>query len=71
MAADFDGKFIRDGNRLVFNFGKYRGYSLEEVVQDAPDYLQWMLAGNFMEDTKALVRGALKAGEARFECAVG
>ena len=68
-AADLDGKFVRDGDRVLFNFGKHRGRSLEEIAREAPDYLQWMLGGCFLEDTKDLVRNALKPDGAHSEFA--
>jgi DNA polymerase III subunit epsilon len=59
-AADIDGKFIgkfiRDGGRLIFNFGKHRGRSLEGVALESPDYLEWMLGGCFLDDTIELGR---------------
>lgn len=66
-AADLDGRFTRDGDRLFFNFGKHRGRSLDEIVLEAPDYLQWMLGGCFLKDTKCLVRDALKDTDASTE----
>ncbi len=60
LSVDFDGKFIRVDSRIVFNFGKYRGRRLDEIARESPDYMHWMLAGSFMDDTKEIVRGALK-----------
>lgn len=63
-AADLDGKFIRIDGRLFFNFGKHRGRSLDEIGLESRDYLDWMLGGCFLEDTKDLVRSALQLVEA-------
>jgi len=60
LSVDFDGKFIRVDSRIVFNFGKYRGRRLEEIARESPDYMHWMLAGSFLDDTKEIVRGALE-----------
>ena len=61
--ADIDGKFIRDEGRLLFNFGKHRGRALEEIAVESPDYLEWMIGGSFLEDTKELVRDSLRLVE--------
>jgi DNA polymerase-3 subunit epsilon len=63
--ADIDGKFIRDEGRLLFNFGKHRGRTLEEIAAGSPDYLEWMLGGRFLEDTKQLVRDTLRLVEVK------
>jgi len=59
-SVDLDGKFIKVDSRIVFNFGKYRGRRLDEIAAESPNYLNWMLDGSFMEDTKEIVRGALE-----------
>jgi hypothetical protein len=58
-AADLDGRFVKAGERLHFNFGKYRGRPLDEVAQRDPSYLEWMLAQDFFDDAKALAAEAL------------
>lgn len=58
-AADRAGKFVVRDGATVFNFGKHRGRPLAEVAAGAPDYLRWLLQGDFPEDAKALVREAL------------
>jgi DNA polymerase-3 subunit epsilon len=46
-------------NRVVFNFGRYRGRALEVVAQEEPGYLEWILGTDFFDDMKELVRKAL------------
>jgi DNA polymerase-3 subunit epsilon len=58
-AADRAGKFVLRDGRPAFNFGKHRGRALADVASEAPDYLKWLLQGDFPEDAKALVREAL------------
>ncbi len=58
-SVDSSGSFVRVGGELRFNFGKYRGQPLETVAATKPDYLEWMLAQDFFDDTKSLVREAL------------
>ncbi len=49
----------RDGD-LVFRRGKHRGETLREVAATAPDYLQWMLGAEDMdEEVLQVVREAL------------
>jgi DNA polymerase-3 subunit epsilon len=58
-AADRSGKFVLRDGATVFNFGKHRGRPLAAVAAEAPDYLRWLLQGDFPDDAKALVREAL------------
>lgn len=58
-AADRSGKFVVREGAPVFNFGKHRGRPLALVAAEAPDYLRWLLQGDFPDDAKALVRQAL------------
>lgn len=47
-----------DGRR--FRRGKHKGQALADIAREAPDYLQWMLGADDMdEDVLAVVRGAL------------
>jgi hypothetical protein len=65
-AIDFEGNFSRDGDgRVVFNFGKYKGRTLDEITRDPrrSDYLSWMLGQDFLDDTKAIVREAVAAAQ--------
>jgi DNA polymerase-3 subunit epsilon len=57
--ADDDGKLVWEGNNVNITFGKYRGTSLQQLIDRDRDYLQWMLDGGFHESTKAVIRKAL------------
>ncbi len=59
-AVDSAGNFTRVEGQLQFAFGKYRGQPLDAVARTKPDYLQWMLAQDFFDDTKAIVKDALR-----------
>lgn len=51
--VDFSGKFVRDEKGvIVFNFGKHKG---REAALE-PDYLEWMMGGDFPFDTKLVAR---------------
>ena len=41
-------------------FGKHRGRSLKELVEQEADYLQWMLDKDFPEDTKSVIAQAME-----------
>ena len=52
-------RFVDSGRRLmfqngkvVFNFGKYKGKAVEEVLKTDPGYYNWMLQGDFAQHTK-------------------
>ncbi len=52
-----DGKplFNADGTERmqeVFNFGKYKGYAVTEILRRDPGYFSWVLSGEFTLDTK-------------------
>jgi DNA polymerase III subunit epsilon len=69
-AVDMDNFFTRAPEGLRFSKGKHRGQPLDAIAQTAPDYLEWMLEENFFEDTKALVREALRRAGRRAADAV-
>lgn len=50
--TDKDGKeqFIE-----VFNFGKYKGIPVADVLKRDPGYYSWMLAGDFTNNTKQIL----------------
>jgi len=39
----------------VFNFGKYKGWSVAEVLHRDPGYFSWMLSGDFTFNTKQVM----------------
>lgn len=59
VPVDVAGRFRVKEGVIVFGFGKHLGKRLDEVVCDDPGYLDWMLAQDFLPDTKAVVRAAL------------
>ena len=51
--VDFAGRMIYNEKREeVFNFGKYKGRLLEEVLQEDPGYYGWIMQGDFALHTK-------------------
>jgi len=52
---DLAGNIVLSNGKPHLNFGKHAGKSLEWVAKKDPDYLNWLLDGNFLSDTKAIV----------------
>ena len=54
--ADLVGHIGYDKNhREVFNFGKHKGKTLEQVFSIEPAYYDWMMKADFPLSTKAVV----------------
>ena len=54
--ADLVGHIGFDKNhKEVFNFGKYKGKTLEQVFQQEPAYYDWMMKADFPLSTKQVV----------------
>lgn len=54
--ADFAGRIIIDENGVeVFNFGKHKGRSVEEIFKEEPSYYSWMMNGDFPLYTKKVL----------------
>ncbi len=54
--ADFMGRIIYDENDVeVFNFGKYKGQSVEKVFEKDPAYYGWMIKNDFPLYTKKVL----------------
>jgi DNA polymerase-3 subunit epsilon len=57
---DGDGKPILDADgkprrQEVFNFGKYRGWAVADVLHRDPGYYSWMLGADFTLNTKQVL----------------
>jgi DNA polymerase-3 subunit epsilon len=51
--VDLAGRFVlNDDNIEVFNFGKFKGMAVEEVLKKETGYYDWMMKGDFPMDTK-------------------
>ena len=54
--VDFAGRFVYDANgRELFNFGKYKGMFVDEVLARDPGYYGWMMNGEFPLNTKQVL----------------
>jgi len=50
--VDFAKRFVMDKDVEVFNFGKYKGRSVADVLKAEPQYYDWMMKGEFPLHTK-------------------
>ncbi len=56
--ADFAGKIVfNDKNQEVFNFGKYKGQVVEEVLAKEPGFYDWFMNGDFPRYSKKILTG--------------
>lgn len=55
--VDFAGRIVKnEKNQPVFNFGKYKGQPVKEVLTKDPGYYTWMLQGDFPLQTKQVLK---------------
>jgi DNA polymerase-3 subunit epsilon len=50
--VDFARRFVMENGKEVFNFGKYKGQPLEDVLRKERQYYDWMMNGDFPLHTK-------------------
>jgi DNA polymerase-3 subunit epsilon len=58
--TDKDGKALTDKDgktrkHEVFNFGKYKGWDVAEILHRDPGYYSWILGGDFTQNTKQVL----------------
>ena len=54
--VDYAGRIVLDDNGVeIFNFGKHKGKSVEEVFRIEPAYYSWMMNGDFPLYTKKVL----------------
>lgn len=49
---DSGRRLIYENGKAVFNFGKYKGKPVEDVLKQDPGYYNWMMQGDFALHTK-------------------
>lgn len=57
---DRDGKLRWLDGEVTINFGKKKGMKLKDLAQNDPNFLKWILRGDFARDTKDIVSDALE-----------
>jgi DNA polymerase III subunit epsilon len=53
--ADFSRRIKLNAGIPCFNFGKYKEQSVATVFSKEPQYYNWMMKGDFAQDTKAVI----------------
>ncbi|MBP1614859.1 MAG: Exonuclease RNase and polymerase [Bacteroidetes bacterium] len=54
--VDFAGRMVYDEKGTeIFNFGKYKGMSVSEVLKKDPGYYSWIVNSDFTLNTKAVL----------------
>jgi DNA polymerase-3 subunit epsilon len=50
--VDFARRFVLENGVEVFNFGKFKGRPVSDVLKAEPQYYDWMMKGDFPQHTK-------------------
>lgn len=58
---DFAGRLAKNKDgQPIYNFGKHKGKTIEEVANQEPGYYGWMLNGKFPRYTKAVLKAEME-----------
>ena len=60
MNADRTGLFRWKNGEWTVNFGKKKGESLKKIMLNEPNYLRWMVKGDFASDARMIAADALE-----------
>ena len=52
VIVDFARRFVMENGVEIFNFGKFKGRPVSEVLRAEPQYYDWMMKGDFPQHTK-------------------
>jgi DNA polymerase III subunit epsilon len=52
VIVDFARRFTMENGVEVFNFGKFKGKPIAEILRIEPQYYDWMMKGDFTQHTK-------------------
>jgi DNA polymerase-3 subunit epsilon len=52
VIVDFARRFTMENGVEVFNFGKFKGRPVADVLKSEPQYYDWMMKGDFPQHTK-------------------
>jgi DNA polymerase-3 subunit epsilon len=50
--VDFARRFVMENGIEIFNFGKFKGRPVADVLKSEPQYYDWMMKGDFPQHTK-------------------
>ncbi|HKZ65644.1 MAG TPA: 3'-5' exonuclease [Chitinophagaceae bacterium] len=52
VIVDFARRFVMENGVEIFNFGKFKGRAVSDVLKAEPQYYDWMMRGDFPQHTK-------------------
>jgi DNA polymerase-3 subunit epsilon len=52
VIVDLARRFIMENGVEIFNFGKFKGRAVSDVLKAEPQYYDWMMKGDFPQHTK-------------------
>ena len=52
VIVDFARRFVMENGVETFNFGKFKGKPVADVLRSEPQYYDWMMKGDFPQHTK-------------------
>lgn len=52
---------LNENNEVVYNFGKHKGKTIENIAKTEPGYYGWMLEADFPLYTKSILRKSMEA----------
>lgn len=56
---DSEGKLVWSNGKVVINFGKNKGKSLESLAVDDPNFLKWILGASFSDEVKKIIEDVI------------
>ena len=62
LNADRNGMLRWKNGELTVNFGKKKGESLKKLLLDEPNYLRWIVKGDFDSEVRMIVKDLLENG---------
>ena len=62
LNADRNGMLRWKNGNLTINFGKKKGESLKKLLMDEPNYLRWIVKGDFDSELRMIVKDLLEHG---------
>ena len=62
LTSAADGKLRWKDGELTVNFGRKRGEKLRKLLVNEPNFLRWMLKGDFDTEVMMIVRDLLEHG---------
>lgn len=62
LNADRNGMLRWKNGELTVNFGKKKGESLKKLLLDEPNYLRWIVKGDFDSEVRMIVKDLLDNG---------